>query len=162
MKSFSIVGSKRNIIIRTWVFKKFSLFGLEEFTIMGKTAGLTVVPKTIIDWVNKLGRTQIVTTIEPGCPQCCLKAHEGTVEWKSVEENGVQPEGGMQSVEDGHKGLFRNVGNFIRSGLRLELLLQEKWHMGGCCTSACRLQMLNFSRQAAPYEQAMPEAPELG
>ncbi len=42
----------------SWVFKMVSQFGSLGYTIMGKTADLTVVQKTIIDTLHKEGKTQ--------------------------------------------------------------------------------------------------------
>ncbi len=43
----------------SWAFKMFSQFGSLDYTIMGKTADLTVVLKTIIDTLHKEGKPQI-------------------------------------------------------------------------------------------------------
>ncbi len=42
----------------SWAFKMVSQFGSLDYTIMGKTADLTVVQKTIIDTLHKEGKTQ--------------------------------------------------------------------------------------------------------
>ncbi len=42
----------------SWAFKMVSQFGSLGYTIMGKTADLTVVQKTIIDTLHKEGKTQ--------------------------------------------------------------------------------------------------------
>ena len=41
--------------------------GSVEFTIMGKTADLTIVQKTIIDTLHKEGKPQKVMAKEVGC-----------------------------------------------------------------------------------------------
>lgn len=51
------------------------LFVLEEFTIMGKTADLTVVQKTIIDSLHKVGKTQKVIAKEAGCSRSAVSKH---------------------------------------------------------------------------------------
>ncbi len=43
----------------SWAFKMVSQFGSLGYTIMGKTADLTVVQKTIIDTLHKEGKAQI-------------------------------------------------------------------------------------------------------
>ncbi len=48
----------------SWVFKMVSQFGSLGYTIMGKTADLTVVQKTIIDTLHKEGKTQTFITKE--------------------------------------------------------------------------------------------------
>ena len=52
-----------------------SQFGSVGYTIMGKTADLTVVQKTIIDSLHKEGKTQKVIAKEAGCSECCIQAH---------------------------------------------------------------------------------------
>ncbi len=42
----------------SWDFKMVSQFGSLGYTIMGKTADLTVVQKTIIDTLHKEGKPQ--------------------------------------------------------------------------------------------------------
>ncbi len=48
----------------SWSFKMVSQFGSLGDTIMGKTADLTVVQKTIIDTLHKEGKTQTFITKE--------------------------------------------------------------------------------------------------
>ncbi len=45
------------------------------YTIMGKTADLTVVQKTTIDTLHKEGKTQKVIAKEPGCSQSSVSKH---------------------------------------------------------------------------------------
>ena len=60
-----------------------SQFGLVGYTIMGKTADLTVVQKTIIDTMHKEGKTQKVIAKEVGCSQSAVsKQNVWKVEWK--------------------------------------------------------------------------------
>ncbi len=49
--------------------------GSVEFTIMGKTADLTVVQKTIIDTLHKEGKPQKVIAKEVGCSQSAVSRH---------------------------------------------------------------------------------------
>ncbi len=44
----------------SWAFKMVSQIGSRGYTIMGKTADLTVVQKTIIDTLHKEGKPQKV------------------------------------------------------------------------------------------------------
>ncbi len=53
----------------SWAFKMVSQFGLLGYTIMGKTADLTVVKKTIIDTLHKEGKPQTLIAKEAGCSQ---------------------------------------------------------------------------------------------
>ncbi len=48
----------------SWFFKMVSQFGSLGYTIMGKTADLTVVQKTIIDTLHEEGKTQTFITKE--------------------------------------------------------------------------------------------------
>ncbi len=52
-----------------------SQFGSLGYTIMGKTADLTVVQKTIIDTLHKEGKTQTLFAKEAGCPQSAVSKH---------------------------------------------------------------------------------------
>ncbi len=45
------------------------------YTIMGKTADLTVVQKTIIDTLHKEGKPQTFIAKEAGCSQCAVSKH---------------------------------------------------------------------------------------
>ncbi len=71
----------------SWVFKMVSQFGSLGYTIMGKTADLTVVQKTIIDTLQKEGKPQ--TFIAKEAVHRVLYPSmltESWVEGKSVEE----------------------------------------------------------------------------
>ncbi len=52
-----------------------SQFGSLGYTIMGKTADLTVVQKTIIDTLHKEGKTQTFIAKEAGCSQSAVSKH---------------------------------------------------------------------------------------
>ncbi len=52
-----------------------SQFGSLGYTIMGKTADLTVVQKTIIDTLHKEGNPQTFITKEAGCSQSAVSKH---------------------------------------------------------------------------------------
>ncbi len=52
-----------------------SQFGSLGYTIMGKTADLTVVQKTIIDTLHKEGKPQIFIAKEAGCSQSAVSKH---------------------------------------------------------------------------------------
>ncbi len=56
-------------------FKMVSQFGSLGYTIMGKTADLTVVQKTIIDTLHKEGKPQTFITKEAGCTQSAVSKH---------------------------------------------------------------------------------------
>ncbi len=59
-----------------------SQFGSLGYTIMGKTADLTVVQKTIIDTLHKEGKPQTFIAKEAGCSQSAVSKHVNKVEWK--------------------------------------------------------------------------------
>ncbi len=59
----------------SWVFKMVSQFGSLGYTIMGKTADLTVVQKTIIDTLHKEGKPQTFIDKEAGCSQSAVSKH---------------------------------------------------------------------------------------
>ncbi len=52
-----------------------SQFGSLDYTIMGKTADLTVVQKTIIDTLHKEGKPQTCIAKEAGCSQSAVFKH---------------------------------------------------------------------------------------
>ncbi len=59
----------------SWAFKMVSQFGSLGYTIMGKTAELTVVQKTIIDTLHKEGKPQTFIAKEAGCSQSAVSKH---------------------------------------------------------------------------------------
>ncbi len=114
----------------SWAFKMVSQFGSLGYTIMGKTADLTVVQKTIIDTLHKEGKPQTFITKEAVhrvlYPSMLT---ESWVEGKSVEEKDAQPTErttalwGLSSKIDS-----RIWVNFTRNGLRLWSRHQETPH----------------------------------
>ncbi len=77
----------------SWAFKMVSQFGSLGYTIMGKTADLTVVQKTIIDTLHKEGNPQTFIAKEAGCSQSAVSKHVNRKlsGWKSVVEKDAQP-----------------------------------------------------------------------
>ncbi len=59
----------------SWAFKMVSQFGSLGYTIMVKTADLTVVQKTIIDTLHKEGKPQTFIAKEAGCSQSAVSKH---------------------------------------------------------------------------------------
>ncbi len=85
----------------SWAFKMVSQFGSLGYTIMGKTADLTVVQKTIIDTLHKEGKPQ--TFIAKEAVHRVLYPSmltESWVEGKSVEEKDAQQLREPQPYED--------------------------------------------------------------
>ncbi len=70
-----------------------SQFGSLCYTIMGKTADLTVVQKTIIDTLHKEGKPQTFIAKEAGCSQSAVSKHVNRTlsGRKSVVEKDAQP-----------------------------------------------------------------------
>ncbi len=58
-----------------WAFKMVSQFGSLVYTIMGKTADLTVFQKTIIDTLHKEGKPQTFIAKEAGCSESAVSKH---------------------------------------------------------------------------------------
>ncbi len=56
-------------------FKMVSQLSSLDYTIIGKTADLTVVQKTIIDTLHKEGKSQTCITKEAGCSQSAVSKH---------------------------------------------------------------------------------------
>ncbi len=115
----------------SWAFKMVSQFGSLGYTIMGKTADLTVVQKTIIDTLHKEGNAQTFIAKEAGCSQSAVSKHVNRKlsRRKSVEEKDAQPTErtaalwGLSSKIDS-----RIWVNFTRNGLRLGSRHQEPPH----------------------------------
>ncbi len=114
----------------SWAFKMVSQFGSLGCTIMGKTADLTVVQKTIIDTLHKEGNPRTFISKEAVHRVLYLSIlTESWVEGKSVEEKDAQPTKrtaylwGLSSKIDS-----RIWVNFTRNGLRLGSRHQEPPH----------------------------------
>ncbi len=105
-----------------------SLFGSLGYTIMGKTADLTVIQKTIIDTLHKEGKPQTFIAKEAGCSQSAVSKHVnrklsgrkkcGRKRCTTNRENHSL----MRIVK---KNRFKN---FTRNGLRLGSRHQEPPH----------------------------------
>ncbi len=108
-----------------------SQFGLLGYTIMGKTADLTVVQKTIIDTLHKEDKPQTFIAKEADCSQSAVSKHVNRKlsGRKNVEEKDSQPTErtavlwGLSSKIDS-----RIWVNFTRNGLRLGSRHQEPPH----------------------------------
>ncbi len=109
----------------------------EGYTIMGKTADLTVVQKTTIDTLHKEGKTQSslqkrLAVHRALCPSTLIeKRREG----KDVVEKSVQAIG----ITAPWRGLWNKThskmwGRFTKRGLQLESVLQEPLRTDVCKT----------------------------
>ncbi len=115
----------------SWAFKMVSQFGSLGYTIMGKTADLTVVQKTIIDTLHKEGNHKHSLPKKLAVHRVLYPSMltESWVEGKSVEEKDAQPTErtaalwGLSSKIDS-----RIWVNFTRNGLRLGSRHQEPPH----------------------------------
>ncbi len=94
-----------------------SQFGSLGHTIMGKTADLTVVQKTIIDTLLKEGKPQTFITKEAGCSQSAVSKHVN----RKLSERKTFCSSKIDS---------RICVNFTRNGLRLGSRHQEPPHTG--------------------------------
>ncbi len=101
----------------SWAFKMVSQFGSLGYTIMGKTADLTVVQKTIIDTLHKESKPKKLAVHRVLYPSMLT---ESWVEGKSVEEKDAQPtERTAASWGLSGKIYSRIWVNFTRNGLKL-------------------------------------------
>ncbi len=128
-----------------------SQFGSLGYTIMGKTADLTVVQKTIIDTLHKEGKPQTFIAKEAGCSQSVVSKHvnRSWVEGKSVEEKDAQPTErttalwGLSSKIDSRIWL-----NFTKNGLRLVSRHQEPPHTDVARNLySCRQRRLTWAKE---------------
>ncbi len=115
----------------SWAFKVVSQFGSLGYTIMGKTADLTVVQKTNINTLHKEGKPQTFIAKEAGCSQSAVSKHVNRKlsEMKNVEEKDAQPTERPAALW----GLSSKINsriwvNFTRNGLRLGSRHQEPPH----------------------------------
>ncbi len=123
----------------SWVFKMVSQFGSLGYTIMGKTADLTVVQKTIIDTLHKESKPQ--TFIAKEAVHRVLYPSmltESWVEGKSVEEKDAQPTERTAALW----GLSSKIDsiiwvNFTMNGLR--------WGQGIKSTTHRRVEEFGYS-----------------
>ncbi len=129
----------------SWAFKMVSQFGSLGYTIMGKTADLTVVQKTIIDTLHKEGKTQTFIakeTVHRVLYPSMLT--ESWVEGKSVEEKDAQPTERTAAVWGLSSKIDSRIWvNFTRNGLRLGSRHQEHH------TQTCRGIWLQLSSEAS-------------
>ncbi len=111
-----------------WAFKMVSQFGSLGYTLMGKTADLTVVQKTIIDTLHKEGKPQTLIAKEAGCSQSAVSKH------LNRELSGRKKCGRKRcTTSRENRSLMRIVKqnrfkNFTRNGLRLGSRHQEPPH----------------------------------
>ncbi len=107
------------------------------YTIMGKTADLTVVQKTTIDTLHKEGKTQKVIAKEAGCSQSSVSKHinRGAKGRKRCGRKKCTSNRDNRTLERIVKqNPFKNVGRFTKSGLQLESVLQEPLRTDICKT----------------------------
>ncbi len=114
------------------------------YTIMGKTADLTVVQKTTIDTLHKEGKTQKVMQKRLAVHRALSPSTliERRREGKDVVEKSVQAIG----ITAPWRGLWNKThskmwGRFTKSGLQLESVLQEPLRADVCKTwvFSCRI-----------------------
>jgi len=127
-------------------FKMVSQFGSLGYTIMGKTADLTVVQKTIIDTLHKEGRHKHSLPKKLVVHRVLYPSMltESWVEGKIVEEKDAQPTERTAALW----GLSNKIDsriwvNFTRNGLRLGSRHQEHH------TQTCQGIWLQLSSEAS-------------
>ncbi len=108
------------------------------YTIMGKTADLTVVQKTTIDTLHKEGKTQKVIAKEAGCSQSSVSKHINR-EAKGRKRCGRKKSVQAIGITAPWRGLWNKThskmwGRFTKSGLQLESVLQEPLRTDVCKT----------------------------
>ncbi len=107
-----------------------------SYTIMGKTADLTVVQKTTIDTLHKEGKTQKVIAKEAGCSQSSVSKHINS------EAKGRKRCGRKKCTSNRDNRTLERIvkqnpfpwGRFTKSGLQLESVLQEPLRTDVCKT----------------------------
>ncbi len=134
----------------SWAFKMVSQFGSLGYTIMGKTADLTVVQKTIVDTLHKEGKPQTCIAKEAGCSQSAVSKHVnrklsgrkkcGRKRWTTNRENHSL----MRIVK---QNLFKNWVNFTRNGLRLGSRHQEPHRHVKEFGYSCRQRRLTWAKE---------------
>ncbi len=104
----------------SWAFKIVSQFGSLGYTIMGKTADLTVVQKTIIDTLHKEGKPQTFIAKEAGCSQSAVSKHVNRkLSGRKKMHNQPENRSLMRIVKQNQ---FKNLGelqkDWIEAGLK--------------------------------------------
>ncbi len=101
-----------------------SQFGSLGYTIMGKTADLTVVQKTIIDTLHKEGKPQTFITKEAGCSQSAVSKQvnrmnfgELSKEWTEADVKASRATTHRRVNEFGYSCRQRRLGLRRRTGL---------------------------------------------
>ncbi len=99
-----------------------------ETTIMGNTADLAMIQKTIIDTPHKEGKSQRVITERGGCSMCCIKAYQiqSSLEGRNWVGKCAQTTGMTASlIILSSKANSNTWESFTRSELKLESVHQE-------------------------------------
>ncbi len=115
----------------SWAFKMVSQFGSLGYTIIGKTADLTVVQKTIIDTLHKEGKPQTFIAKEAGCSQSAVCKHvnrklSGRKKCGRKDAHPTERPAALWGLSS--KIDSRIWVNFTRNGLRLGSRHQEPPH----------------------------------
>ncbi len=112
-------------------FKMVSQFSLLGYTIMGKTADLTVVQKTIIDTRHKESKLQTFIAKEAGCSQSAVSKHVnrklsgrkkcGRKRWSTNRENRrlmrIVKQNWLRHQEPSHTDISRNLATVVARGV---------------------------------------------
>ncbi len=126
------------------------------YTIMGKTADLTVVQKTTIDTLHKEGKSQKVIAKEAGCSQSSVSKHinreaKGRKRFGRKKCTSNRDNRTLERIVK--QNPFKNVGRFTKSGLQLESVLQEPLRTDVCKTWASAVTFLVSSHSWTQQHQ---------
>ncbi len=105
-----------------------SQFGSLGYTIMGKTADLTVVQKTIIDTLHKEGKPQTFIAKEAGCSQSAVSKHiniklSGRKKGRKKKKHNQPRE--PQPYEDCQANRFKNLGELHKEWTEAGVKVKE-------------------------------------
>ncbi len=132
------------------------------YTIMGKTADLTVVQKTTIDTLHKEGKTQKVIAKEAGCSQSSVSKHINR-EAKGRKRCGRKK---CTSNRDNRtlerivkQKPIQNVGRFTKSGLQRSQCFKNHYEQ---TYARHGFQLSHSLCQATLEQQTASEASRLG
>ncbi len=102
----------------SWAFKMFSQFGSLGYTIMGKTADLTVVQKTIINTLHKEGKPQTFIAKEAVCSQSAVSKHVNRSKVLFSDESKFCNSVGNQGPRVWRKGGEAHSRSYLKSSVK--------------------------------------------
>ncbi len=112
----------------SWAFKIVSQFGSLGYTIMGKTADLTVVQKTIIDTLHKEGEAGVKAsraTVHRSVKEFGYNCHQSRLSWLRRRRTGLLPSGPKSSFQMRASFVFHLETKVLESRGRVEKLIAQ-------------------------------------